>query len=66
MPRLHDVRYRSDGSIDLDFYRMRATILRAQAMRDAFKPNFAFKFMLIPMVIIFGAATAAIAQAYSI
>lgn len=64
MPRLHDVRYRSDGSIDLDFYRMRATALRAQAMRDAFRPKLAFNFMLIPMVIVFGVATAAIAQAY--
>jgi hypothetical protein len=31
-----DVRRRADGSIDFDFYRVRATALRRQAMRDGF------------------------------
>ena len=30
-----DIRRRDDGSIDIDFYRVRAGELRAQAMRDA-------------------------------
>jgi hypothetical protein len=30
------VRRHSDGSIDFDFYRARATTMRRQAMRDAF------------------------------
>jgi hypothetical protein len=30
-----DVQRRSDGSIDFDFYRARATALRHQALRDA-------------------------------
>jgi hypothetical protein len=31
-----DIRRHHDGSIDFDFYRIRATALRGQAMRDAF------------------------------
>jgi hypothetical protein len=32
----HDIRRRRDGSIDVDFYRVQATALRAQTIRDAF------------------------------
>jgi hypothetical protein len=32
-----DVRRRRDGSIDVDFYRARAAVLRTQAIRDAFR-----------------------------
>jgi hypothetical protein len=32
----HDVRRHADGSIDFDFYRVRATALRRQAMQDGF------------------------------
>jgi len=31
-----DVRRRRDGSIDIDFYRTNATVLRNRAIRDAF------------------------------
>jgi hypothetical protein len=32
-----DIRRRRDGSIDVDFYRARAAVLRTQAIRDAFR-----------------------------
>jgi hypothetical protein len=32
----HDIRRHPDGSIDFDFYRVRATALRRQAMQGAF------------------------------
>ena len=33
----HDIRRHSDRSIDFDFYRARATALRNEAIREAFK-----------------------------
>ena len=36
-----DVHRRSDGSIDIDFYRARATTLRRQALRDMATPRLA-------------------------
>ena len=33
-----DVRRHLDGSIDLDFYRERATVLRQQAFRESVRP----------------------------
>ena len=41
------VRRRPDGSIDFDFYRARAVALRAQTLRDAFRPKAMFRFTLI-------------------
>ena len=37
-----DVRRHADGSIDFDFYRIRAIALRRQAMRDGFTLTSAF------------------------
>src|SRR5262245_12905970 len=33
----HEIRRHADGSLDVDFYRRRATRLRKQAMRDTLK-----------------------------
>jgi hypothetical protein len=33
----YDIRRHNDGSIDFDFYRARATALRNQAIREAFR-----------------------------
>ena len=42
MTRSHEFRQRRDGSIDFDFYRTQAAIMRAQAMQDAIKLKSAF------------------------
>ena len=34
MTQTHDIRRHPDGSIDFDFYRASATVLRGEAMRD--------------------------------
>lgn len=41
-----EIHRRSDGSIDLDFYRARAVALRSQAFRDALRRKPMFKLTL--------------------
>jgi hypothetical protein len=60
MTRTHAVR-RPDGSIDFDFYRTQAGMLRAQAMRDAF--NLRAFLRLIPATAAALAATVIAASA---
>jgi hypothetical protein len=66
MTQPHDIRHHNDGSIDFDFYRAQALTLRSQAMRDAFKLKAAFRFTLITLTMIVGAAIAASAPAHRV
>ena len=58
MTQIHDfeleVRRHSDGSIDFDHYRSRATALRGAALRDASTLRSTFKFIMILAVAIGG------------
>jgi hypothetical protein len=58
MTQIHDfeldVHRHSDGSIDFDHYRARATALRGAALRDAAALRSTFKFVMILMVTIAG------------
>jgi hypothetical protein len=58
MTQIHDfeldVHRHSDGSIDFDHYRARATALRGAALRDAAGLRSTFKFVMILMVTIAG------------
>jgi hypothetical protein len=54
-----DVHRHSDGSIDFDHYRARATALRGAALRDAAALRSTFKFVMILMVAIAGVALVA-------
>jgi hypothetical protein len=64
MIQSHEIRHHRDGSIDFDFYRTKATALRAQAMRDGLKLKTAFRFTLITLTLIIGATFAASAPAH--
>ena len=57
------VRRRPDGSIDFDFYRARAVALRAQTLRDAFRPKAMFRFTLIAIAGLTAFALVAASQA---
>jgi hypothetical protein len=48
-----------DGTIDFDFYRVQATAMRRQAMRDAFKLKATFNFVLVMLTTIVAVTIAA-------
>ncbi len=64
MTLTHEIHYHRDGSIDFDFYRARAIVMRAHAMRDAFKLKAAFRYTLMTLTLIVGATIAASAPAH--
>lgn len=66
MTQTQDIRRHRDGSIDFDFYRARATALRAQAMRDAFKPKAFLGFTLITAAMVAAVVIAAFAPAHRV
>jgi hypothetical protein len=64
MTRLdEEIRRRVNGTIDVDYYRVRATALRGQARRDAFKLKATAKFALIVTAVTFAIALCASAPA---
>jgi len=64
MIQSHEIRRHRDGSIDFDFYRAQATVLRSQAMRDGFKLKATFRFTLITLAMIVGVTIAASTSAH--
>ena len=58
-----EVRRHPDGCIDFDFYRVDATALRGQAMREAFKLKLMFRFTLTVVASLIAFALAAGGQA---
>jgi hypothetical protein len=64
MIQSHEIRRHPDGSIDFDFYRTRATTMRAQAMQDGLKLKVAFRFTLVTLAMIVGVTIAASAHAH--